>query len=275
MPPVVSVIIPTHNRAAMIKEAVASVLTQSFTNFELIVVDDGSTDQTARELAVYGDRVRVLPQPRRGVAAARNSGVRIAHGEYLAFLDSDDFWLPDKLRIQTLFMRQNSDTQICQTGEVWIRGGIRVNPKARHAKPCGDIFRPSLELCLVSPSAVMMTRKLFERLGGFDESLPLCEDYDLWLRIAVDHPVPLIPKALVVKRGGHPDQLSRSEWGLDRFRVMALGKLLRSGLKGEKRSWVIDELRRKGAILSAGARKRGRELEALRYEKFIADCLEG
>ncbi|MGH7827514.1 MAG: glycosyltransferase [Candidatus Binatia bacterium] len=273
MPPLISVIIPTYNRASMVKEAVDSVLAQSYRNFELIVIDDGSTDGTTRELAGYGDALRVLSQARRGVAAARNSGVRSAKGQYLAFLDSDDFWLADKLRIQTAFMAQNPEVQICQTEEVWIRRGTRVNPKARHQKPSGDIFRRSLELCLVSPSAVMMTRQLFENTGGFDESFSVCEDYDLWLRIALDHVVPLIPPPLVVKRGGHADQLSRSLWGMDRFRIMALTKLLRSGVPDGKRRWVVDELRRKLLIYATGARKRGKWKEAVAYEKLVTESL--
>jgi glycosyltransferase involved in cell wall biosynthesis len=271
MPPFVSVIIPTYNRASMVMDAVNSVLAQSYRNFELIVVDDGSTDETAAALASYGDALRLKSQARLGAAAARNSGVRIARGEYLAFLDSDDLWLASKLAVQAAFMAQNRRVKICQTEEVWIRRGIRVNPRATHRKPSGDIFRRSLERCLVSPSAVMMTRELFESLGGFDEGLWVCEDYDFWLRIAVDHEVPLITNPLIVKRGGHADQLSRSEWGMDRFRVVALTKLLRSGLEGEKRQWVFDELRRKVTILSAGARKRGRNKEAMAYERLSTE----
>jgi glycosyltransferase involved in cell wall biosynthesis len=274
MPSLVSAIIPTYNRASMVTEAVNSVLAQSYRNFELIVVDDGSTDDTAGALASYGDALRFWSQARSGVAAARNTGVRISRGEYLAFLDSDDLWLANKLAVQTAFMEQNRRVEICQTEEVWIRRGIRVNPKATHRKPSGDIFRRSLERCLVSPSAVMMTRRLFESAGGFDDAFWVCEDYDLWLRIAVDHEVPLITKPLVVKRGGHADQLSRSEWGMDRFRVVTLIKLLRSGLEGAKRHWVLDELRRKIAILSAGARKRGRKKEALAYERLATESFE-
>jgi GT2 family glycosyltransferase len=156
--------------------------------------------------------------------------------------------------------------EICQTEEIWIRNGVRVNPKAVHRKPCGEVFFRSLEHCLVSPSAVMMTRALFERIGGFDEGLPVCEDYDLWLRIAIDHRITLLPDALVIKRGGHGDQLSRSVWGIDRYRVQALQKLLRNGLSGARREAALAVLRRKTAILAAGARKRGKLLEAAAYE---------
>lgn len=269
MSPLVNVIIPTYNRASMLTAAVDSVLAQTFPDFEVIVVDDGSTDETLDKLSAYGDRVRVISQQRRGVAAARNTGARAANGRYLAFLDSDDRWVPKKLAVQTAFMEASPNGRICQTDETWVRNNVRVNPRARHRKPSGDIFRRSLELCLVSLSAVMLTRDLFESSGGFDESFPVCEDYDLWLRIALNQEVSLIPEQLVVKTGGHPDQLSRSEWGLDRFRVRALAKLLTSGISGEKRLWVCNELRRKVNILAAGARKRGKETEAVTYEEFL------
>jgi glycosyltransferase involved in cell wall biosynthesis len=244
-------------------EAIESVFAQSHRGFELIVVDDGSEDGTVKKLEKYVPALQVISQTRRGVAAARNVGSRFSSGKYLAFLDSDDVWHRKKLETQFALMEAYPEIEICQTEEIWIRNGVRVNPKKRHRKPSGDIFRASLALCLISSSAVMMTRELFKRVGGFDEAFPVCEDYDLWLRIAVDTPVFLIPVPLVTKRGGHADQLSRSTWGLDRFRVLALKKLLDSGLYGEKRRWVAEAMAEKVAILVKGARKRGKEEEAL------------
>lgn len=270
----VSVIIPTHNRWPMIGEAIESVLKQSYKGHEVIVVDDGSDDGSIEELSKFGSRINVLVQSRRGVAAARNFGVSRSHGDYLSFLDSDDLWRPKKLETQVAFMEANPEVQICQTDEVWIRNGLRVNLKKRHQKPSGDIFRVSLGLCLVSPSSVMMKRGLYERVGGFDETFEVCEDYDLWLRIAVDTLVSLIPKPLVVKRGGHKDQLSRSTWGLDRFRILAIEKLFRSGLRGEKGRWAFETLARKVVILAKGARKRGKESEALIYEGILERLTE-
>jgi GT2 family glycosyltransferase len=271
MSPAVSVVIPTYNRWPMLREAVESVLAQTYKDFELIVVDDGSTDATAVELGRLDAPIRVISRSRHGVAAARNLGASDARGRYLAFLDSDDLWLPEKLATQLEFMGGHPEVSICQTEEIWIRRGARVNPKAKHRKPSGDIFKRSLELCLVSPSAVMITPALFHRTGGFDETLPVCEDYDLWLRIAVDHAVPLVPQALVIKRGGHRDQLSHSLWGMDRFRVASLQKLLRCGLAGERRQWALATLRRKVAVLAAGARKRGREGDALAFEAILEE----
>jgi len=272
--PFVSVIIPTYNRWPMVHDAIESVLAQTFRNFELIVVNDGSTDDTERCVAAYGSRVRLISQSRKGVSAARNHGVRIARGEYVAFLDSDDLWLPKKLEIQTAFLHECPEIELCQTEEIWLRNGIRVNPKRKHRKPSGDIFLASLELCLVSPSAVMIKKNFFEAIGGFDESLPVCEDYDLWLRIAVAHAVPLVPSTLVIKRGGHPDQLSHSMWGMDRYRVLALQKLLRLGLTSEKRQWVLQALRRKIGVLSEGARKRGKADEVVQYEGILSEFLQ-
>jgi glycosyltransferase involved in cell wall biosynthesis len=272
--PVVSVIIPTHNRWPLVGEAIESVLKQSYRDFELIVIDDGSTDDTSRRVAEFGSHLRLIRQPQKGVSAARNRGVAAARGRYLAFLDSDDLWLAEKLKVQTRFMEEHREIQICQNEEIWMRRGLRVNPKVKHQKPSGDIFRRSLELCLVSPSAAMMTRALFNGVGGFDERFPVCEDYDLWLRIAVNYSVPLIPYALTVKRGGHCDQLSHSVWGMDRYRVAALQKLLRTDLSGEKRQWTIEALRAKIFILAHGARKRGKEQEAVAYEAVLREFIE-
>ena len=274
MSPTVSVIIPTYNRWPMVGEAIESVLAQSYRSWELIVVDDGSTDDTSERLALYGSKIKYISRQRSGVAAARNHGIASATGQYVAFLDSDDLWMPRKLEVQTAFMEQHPNVQICQTEEIWIRRGVRVNPKAKHAKPSGDIFRSSLDLCLVSPSAVMMSTSLFTESGGFDESFPVCEDYDLWLRISVHCSVPLIPVPLVVKRGGHSDQLSHSTWGMDRYRVLSLRKLLATGLSGPKREWAIGALKRKISVLCQGARKRGKEYEATAYESMLSEVLQ-
>ena len=264
--PRVSVIVPTFNRAALLVEAVDSVLAQQGVAFELIVVDDGSTDDTSDVLAGYGSRIKVIPQENRGVSAARNRGVAAGRGELIAFLDSDDLWLPGKLRAQVAYMDAHPELGICQTEEIWIRDGRRVNPRRRHRKTAGMFFERSLELCLVSPSAVMLRRELFEAAGGFDEDLPACEDYDLWLRIGRRHPVGLIDAPMVVKRGGHPDQLSRRP-GLDRYRIRAIAKLLDGGLlDAAQRQAALRVLASKCAIYAQGCRRRGREKEALAVE---------
>jgi len=257
--PRVTVVIPTYNRRDLVREAIASVTAQSYPDFEVIVVDDGSDDGTAEVVQQFAG-VQYVYQQNRGVSAARNVGVARARGELIAFLDSDDLWQPHKLAHQVALFEQYPDVQICQTDEIWVRNGVRVNPHHKHRKAGGDIFARSLELCLVSPSAAMLRRVLFERLGGFDETLPACEDYDLWLRISARWPVPFIAMPLVVKRGGHADQLSRRFWGMDRFRVQALRKLLDSGVLSEEQyRLTVEMLRKKCTILAHGAQKRGQD----------------
>ena len=258
----VSVIIPTYNRGWTIGESVDSVLAQDYRDFELIVVDDGSTDNTPQVLDAYRGAIKVFRQENKGVSAARNRGISEASGRFIAFLDSDDLWLPQKLSRQVEFFNTTPDALICQTEEVWIRSGVRVNPKKRHKKPSGMIFEPSLALCLVSPSAVMIRRSLLEIVGNFDEALPACEDYDLWLRISCRFPVYHIDTPLIIKRGGHEDQLSAS-FGLDRFRIKAIKKIMESGFlsKGQYAA-AVKTLKEKCNIYAAGCRKRGRIDEA-------------
>ena len=269
--PKVSIIIPTYNRLPMLKEAVDSVLAQDFEDFELIIVDDGSTDGTAGEITKYGGRVRFLQhQQNRGVSAARNHGIHHAKGKYIGFLDSDDLWVKGKLKIQVNFLDENPHYPICYTDEIWIRKGKRVNPMLKHAKYSGWIFEKCLPLCTISPSSVMMRRTLFSRVGLFDEALPVCEDYDFWLRVSARFPIFLINKKLIIKRGGHSDQLSNRSWGNDRYRVMALEKLLSEPSVGsEERELILKEMKKKCQILSQGFLKRGDKLEAKRYQEIM------
>jgi glycosyltransferase involved in cell wall biosynthesis len=267
--PTVSVIIPSCNRAGFLREAIDSVLVQEFRDFELIVVDDGSTDETPQILESY-PQIHMIRQSRQGVSAARNAGIAAASGPFVAFLDSDDLWLPQKLSAQIAFFEVQPNALACQTEEIWIRHGARWNPKKRHRKPSGMIFESSLELCLVSPSAVMIKRRLLDYVGGFDETFTVCEDYDLWLRITCRFPIHLISRPLVIKRGGHKDQLSKQP-GLDRFRIRALQKILQSTfLTPEQRSAVLEMLKKKCSIYAAGCFKRGRANEGNEYLQLPA-----
>ncbi len=261
--PFVSVIIPVYNRYDFVRRAIDSVLSQTYRNFELIVVDDGSTDDTSRVKSDYGDRIRYVRHPdNRGVAAARNTGIREAAGEWIALLDSDDWWLPEKLEEQINYLLDHPQFPIAQTEEIWIRNGRRVNPRKIHEKEEGYIFPRSLQLCLISPSAVIIKRELLDEVGLFDESLPAAEDYDLWLRITYKYEVGLLRKPLIVKIGGHPDQLSRTTPVIDRYRIEAIRKILRAGvLDTEQRKLAIEELTKKCRIVKNGALKRdNREL---------------
>lgn len=263
----VSVIIPTYNRAMKVARAVASVLYQTFRDFEVIVVDDGSGDRTRSVLEHFGTNIRVLlHEENKGVSAARNTGIQASQAPLIAFLDSDDYWLPEKLTRQIEFFRLHRDGLACQAEEIWIRRGRRVNPMGKHAKPSGEIFRPSLKLCLVSPSAVMLRRSLLDEVGLFDESLRACEDYDLWLRISCRHPVHLIDEPLLIKEGGSPDQLSATVEGLDQYRIKSMVKLIRSGcLNRDQLHAALEELTRKCRIFGRGCIKRGRVEEGEKY----------
>jgi glycosyltransferase involved in cell wall biosynthesis len=264
--PLVSVVIPTFNRAYWVGEAIQSVLAQAYPRLELIVIDDGSDDHTHDVVQGFGPTLTYLWQEHRGVSAARNRGVEASHGDLLAFLDSDDLWLPEKVAAQASLLQQQPQLQACYTDEVWIRRGVRVNPKRIHQKVDGWLFLQSLPRCIISPSSIMLRRSLWDRLGGFDEGLPACEDYDLWLRLTVVVPVALLPQRLIVKRGGHADQLSRCIPMLDQYRIMALDKLLRTSLTVPQRQAVLQQLVQKCGIMAQGAHKRGHDARAACYQ---------
>ena len=271
MTPGVSVIIPTYNRRAMLLEAIDSVLAQSTRAFELIVIDDGSNDGTAEHLKSLGDNMRTARLEHCGPAAARNRGVAMANAPLIAFLDSDDLWAPTKLERQLDFMRANPDCAILQTSEIWIRDGRRVNPGIRHRKRAGDIFVDSLRTCLISMSATMMRADLFRSFGGFDEVMTAAEDYDLWVRILIDHEAGLLDEPLVTRRGGHPDQTSAATTAIDRFRILALTKLLADNrLSPARRTTVVEVLAEKCRIYAGGLARRGR-IDRARLYNGIAD----
>ncbi len=268
--PHVSVILPSWNRADWLKKSIDSVLEQTFRDFELIVVDDASTDSTQEILTSYSGKFRSITFAKNlGVSAARNAAVKNCDSEWIAFLDSDDFWHPHKLQKQIAQTVIRAECPIHFTDEIWIRNGVRVNPKKKHQKLEGWIFKPSLELCLMSPSTVLLKRDLFEVHGLFDETLPICEDYDLWLRLTAQHQVALLNEKLMTRHGGHADQLSLSEWGIDRYRVQSIIKILKTEkLSPEDRSAAIVVLRKKCEILINGFHKRGKLQEVEKYEKI-------
>jgi len=270
MKPLLTIVIPTFNRADFLRESVHSVLSQTFTDFELIVVDDGSTDHT-KEVMLEFPRVRyVACEENSGVSHARNLGIGLARGRYICFLDSDDLWIQNKLETQIHWMESHGECQVCYTDEIWIRKGVRVNPMNKHRKYSGDIFPHCLPLCTVSPSSVLMRSSLFDEVGLFDEDLAVCEDYDLWLRISLKYPVHFIAEKLIVKQGGHEDQLSTKYWGMDRFRVIALEKLLKgSSLNEERRGLAVKTLIQKCGILIQGFSKRGKADEAEHYRMLV------
>lgn len=259
--PDISVVIPTYNRAHALIRALESVLAQKLPPKEIIVINDGSTDDTKTILTNYTGLI-VVDQKNLGVSAARNKGIEEARGKWIAFLDSDDEWLPDKLEKQWVVICRDNKL-ICHTEEIWIRNGKRVNPMQKHQKYGGWIYEKCLPLCVISPSSVMIHQSVFEDVGVFDESLDVCEDYDLWLRICVKYSVLFIDELLMVKYGGHEDQLSRKHWGMDRFRVQALAKMLGSDeLNEEQRKATKEMFIEKCQIVINGMKKRGKDGEA-------------
>ena len=268
--PKVSVIVPTYNRANRLEGTLRSIVSQTYQDFELIVVDDGSTDNTSKVIESFPSAQYLPMKKNSGVSKARNIGLACAKGEFICFLDSDDLWKEKKLEIQIHWMESNTDNQVCYTDEIWVRNGVRVNQMNKHRKYTGDIFRHCLALCIVSPSSVMIRAKLFSEIGNFDESLPACEDYDLWLRIAVKYAFHFIEEPLIIKQGGHGDQLSRKYWGMDRFRVAALKKLLdQNSLDQEKLKLTRSSLVEKCSVLIQGFKKRGKKEDEFFYRGIV------
>lgn len=272
----ISIIIPSYNRAEFLKEAIQSVLNQDYFSigsetslFELLVIDDGSTDQTKTVVDSFAFPIVYRYLDHKGVSAARNLGIKLSQGNYVAFLDSDDLWKKDKINVQMSLMKSLPQTKICYTEEIWIRNGVFVNPKKKHQKYSGWIFEKVLPLCLLSLSSTMFHRSVFEEVGIFDEDLPACEDYDLGIRVALRYPIHLITKPLIIKRGGHPDQLSRKYWGMDQFRVKALEKAFGMELSLLQREQVRRELIKKCKILVSGFGNRNKMSEVNLYSGLI------
>lgn len=274
----VSVIIPNYNRIESFQKAVLSVLNQSYKNFELITIDDGSDIKVIEENKKFIDNVKekyndveikfLVNNENKGVSYSRNKGIKEANGDYIALLDSDDLWLPKKLELQVKFIQQ-TNFRVVHTEEIWIRKGVRVNPMKKHKKEGGDIFCRSLELCLMSPSSIILEKTIFDDYGYFDESMPVCEDYDLWLRITSKEKVGFIEKPLIVKYGGHTDQLSKKYEAMDRWRVYSLIKLLESKkLNLEQEIEVKKMINKKANILYNGAMKRGKLEDAKIYKEW-------
>ncbi|MCB9073216.1 MAG: glycosyltransferase family 2 protein [Bdellovibrionaceae bacterium] len=219
----VSVVIPTFNRLSMLKRALESVQQQTFKAFEVLVVDDHSTENIKELSDNFG--CRYLFNQGQGVSAARNTGIKAAMHPWIAFLDSDDEWLPQKLELQLAYAKNHPGTyKLIHTNETWIRNGREVPQKAKHRRQGGRIFAQCTQACLISPSTAMAHMDLFNSIGLFDESFPTCEDYDFWLRVSSQLEIGFIDKSLTIKHGGHEDQLSMKYHSMDLWRLRALAK---------------------------------------------------
>jgi glycosyltransferase involved in cell wall biosynthesis len=267
-PNTISVIITTYNRKDTIERALNSVLKQTHPADEIILIDDGSTDQTYQLIREKYPKIKYIWQTNKGISQARNTGISVSSGQWIAFLDSDDEWLPSKLNSQIKALKEYPDYKLCHTNEIWIRHGKRVNPMKKHEKAGGSIFKRCLPLCIISPSSVLIHYSVFEYYGRFDQSLPVCEDYDLWLRLCAFLPVLYLEKPQLIKYGGHQDQLSRKYWGMDRFRIFALEKIIDNpNLSSENREAAFQMLLEKIDIYIIGARKRRKDDEAALYQR--------
>ena len=250
----VSVIIPVFNRRELLQRAIESVSRQSTEGLEIIVVDDHSTDDI--ESICNHLHCRYLRNSGRGVSAARNTGIAAAKFSYLAFLDSDDEWLPEKIEVQLQYMKERPHLQLSHTNETWMRHGKEVPQKAKHKRSGGKIFEHCAELCVISPSTVMAHRSLFNEIGFFDEDFPVCEDFDLWLRVTSDREVGFIEMSLTVKHGGHSDQLSLKHHSMDLWRVRALAKHIGHPLLAPHETHALERsLKSKAEILLMGFKK--------------------
>ena len=266
----ISAIIPTFNRIDLLKRAIDSVLNQSIKPYDIIVVDDGSTDGTSDMIQQKYKSIKLIQQKNSGVSAARNNGIKNAQGDWIALLDSDDEWKKNKLEEQVNKLTDNPKYEFCHTNEIWIRNGIRVNQKKRHKKYGGFIFDKCLDICRISPSSVLFNKNIFNHIGWFNDKLPVCEDYDLWLRITAEFEILFIDKPLIVKYGGHNDQLSHSVQAIERFRIKALESLLEnSDLSKNNRIHAVEMIIKKLDIYLNGLVKRNKHNEAKKVSEKI------
>ena len=267
----ISIVIPTFNRIGSLPRALDSALNQTYQPSEIIVVDNGSSDGTTKLLRERYPSIRLLIEKKLGVSAARNKGIRHSKFQWIALLDSDDAWDKTKLEKQKNALASSQDQfRLVHTNEIWIRNGNKFNQMKKHQKFGGDIFNNCLSLCCISPSSVLINKNIFKEFGYFDESLPVCEDYDLWLKICSQEKILYINQKLTFKYGGHKDQLSKTFWGMDRFRIKSLENLiLNYKLKPEQKINAIKTIVKKLKIIVNGAYKRNNSSIINKYEEKL------
>ena len=267
----ISIVIPTFNRIGSLPRALDSALNQTYQPSEIIVVDNGSSDGTTKLLRERYPSIRLLIEKKLGVSAARNKGIRHSKFQWIALLDSDDAWDKTKLEKQKNALASSQDHfRLVHTDEIWIRNGNKFNQMKKHQKFGGDIFNNCLSLCCISPSSVLINKNIFKEVGYFDESLPVCEDYDLWLKICSQEKILFINQKLTLKYGGHKDQLSKTYWGMDRFRIKSLENLiLNYKLKPDQKINAIKTIVKKLKIIVNGAYKRNNSSIINKYEEKL------
>ena len=254
----ISVVIPTLNRINTLQRALDSVINQTYKPAEIIVVDNGSSDGTLKFLREQYPKITILTENKIGVSSARNKGIKKSINQWIALLDSDDEWHPRKLEIQTSMLDSAlKEYNLIHTDEVWFRNNKHINQMKKHKKQGGYIFERCLSLCCISPSSVLFKKNILDKVGLFDESLPVCEDYDMWLKICSSEEVLFAQDKLTYKYGGHKDQLSKSYWGMDRFRIKSIENIIKNfDLTYKQKKLAKKELIKKLKIIINGAFKR-------------------
>ena len=254
----ISVVIPTLNRINTLQRALDSVINQTYKPAEIIVVDNGSSDGTLKFLREQYPKITILTENKKGVSSARNKGIKKSINQCIALLDSDDAWHPRKLEIQTSMLNSAlKEYNLIHTDEIWFRNNKHINQMKKHKKQGGYIFERCLSLCCISPSSVLFKKNILDKVGLFDESLPVCEDYDMWLKICSSEEVLFAQDKLTYKYGGHKDQLSKSYWGMDRFRIKSIENIIKNfDLTYKQKKQAKKELIKKLKIIINGAFKR-------------------
>lgn len=253
----VTVVIPVYNRTWLLKTAIESVLCQKYPLLQIIVVDDGSESSTFDALRPYMSLITYIRIDKNsGVSHARNVGIHNAKYEYIAFLDSDDIWLPNKLMLQISYMKENN-LMISHTDEYWYKNNRFVNQKRKHKKYGGYILKDILDICRISPSSAVVHNSVFDKIGLFDENQSVCEDYDMWLRIANKYYVGYLEVKTIIKVAHDEPQLSLNTLHLEYYRLLSLTKFIcRNKISYYNKICAIDELKRKFRIVEKGLNKK-------------------
>jgi len=248
----VSVVIPVFNRVSTLKDAIESVFLQTYKDIEIIVVDDGSNMDIKDYLTPYLNRIKYIKNRKNcGVSSARNLGIKNATGEYIAFLDSDDLWLNFKIEYQlNAMIRENY--LVCHTDEFWYKNGKFVNQGKKHRKYGGKILEKILDICRISPSTILIHKSVFQKTKTFNPYLTACEDFELWLRIALFYEILFLEKRTTVKRAVTYDQLSLNTPFMEFLRLKSLISFLRrykNYLSHNETQKIVLEIKKKEKIV--------------------------
>ncbi len=251
----------------MTLRAIQSVLSQTYNASEIIVVDDGSTDGTDDLFPISGVTYHKITHS--GYPGkVRNIGVELSKYDHIAFLDSDDIWMKDKLEKQVAYFKSHLDCRLLHTKERWIMNDKLISQKKRKHKKSGNVFKDSLQGCILGPSTVLMEKKLFNEFHGFDTKIEVGEDYDLWLRITDRVDIDYIDDELITKYAGHGDQLSFKYGYIEPFKIHVLEKnILEGNFKPQNREYAVESLSKKYEIIIGGCIKRNKQQVA---DNFIS-----